>query len=272
MSVRRASTALLAQRSVHIRIVPRPANIGESREIFRILQRFGEMTMYKHLKYEYHNPADNIALAIYREADSAQQAIRNSPLRFSIDILTKENKTDLQELEEVQEEDAAIPQPPSKDGIDEMLRPSALTNPNSAATATDDPFAAPARFKNPLIPTPTSPPPMPFAPNPSASSHTSYKKYFQVTIDRSRVIHQDFVERQPLWKQFNPMKSMAQTVLAKTVPHIGLSDVGKRPPDAHRTPNKVLKQMSDYIDKRMPSLVEMWGEGGRGKTEGDRLP
>jgi hypothetical protein len=50
MSVRRASTQLLAQRSVHIRIVPRPANIGESREIFRILQRFGEMTMYKHLR------------------------------------------------------------------------------------------------------------------------------------------------------------------------------------------------------------------------------
>jgi len=50
MSVRRASTQLLAQRSVHIRIVPRPANVGESREIFRILQRFGEMTMYKHLR------------------------------------------------------------------------------------------------------------------------------------------------------------------------------------------------------------------------------
>jgi hypothetical protein len=50
MSVRRASSQLLAQRSVHIRIVPRPANLGESREIFRILQRFGEMTVYKHLR------------------------------------------------------------------------------------------------------------------------------------------------------------------------------------------------------------------------------
>jgi hypothetical protein len=57
MSVRRASTQLLAQRSVHIRIVPRPANIGESREIFRILQRFGEMTMYKHLRVCVPSPA-----------------------------------------------------------------------------------------------------------------------------------------------------------------------------------------------------------------------
>lgn len=46
MSVRRA----LAPRSVHLRIVPRPANLSESREIFRVLQRFGELSTFKYLR------------------------------------------------------------------------------------------------------------------------------------------------------------------------------------------------------------------------------
>jgi len=36
--------------AVHIRIVPRPRNLGESREILRILEKFGEIVMFKHLK------------------------------------------------------------------------------------------------------------------------------------------------------------------------------------------------------------------------------
>ena len=49
MSVRRVA-AHLPSRSVHVRIVPRPANLSESREIFRVLQRFGEINTYKHLR------------------------------------------------------------------------------------------------------------------------------------------------------------------------------------------------------------------------------
>ena len=56
------------------------------------------------------------------------------------------------------------------------------------------------------------------------------------------------------------MRSMAQEDLAKVVPHRGLSDVSKRPPNAHRTPNKVLKVMSEYVETRMPSLRKMWEE------------
>lgn len=46
MAVRRASTELLAQRFVHLHIVPRPANLSESREIYRVLQRFGDISKY----------------------------------------------------------------------------------------------------------------------------------------------------------------------------------------------------------------------------------
>lgn len=50
---------------------------------------------------------------------------------------------------------------------------------------------------------------------------------------------------------------MAQEDLVKKVPHVGLSDVSKRPPNAHRTPNKVLRQMSEYVERVMPSLRGM---------------
>lgn len=112
-------------------------------------------------------------------------------------------------------------------------------------------------------------PPMPF--EESATPKRTVSKWFQVTVDWSRTIHQDFVERQPYWKQFEPMKSMAQEDLAKKVPHIGLSDVSKRPPNAHRTPNKVLKVMSDYVQHRMPSLRDIYEDMGK-QDRGLRRP
>lgn len=66
---------------------------------------------------------------------------------------------------------------------------------------------------------------------------------------------------------------MAQEDLAKIVPHQGLSDVTKRPPNAHRTPNKVLRSMGKWVDQGMPSLRNMWEEvqnGERGVGEGRR--
>jgi hypothetical protein len=36
--------------SVHIKITPAPRNIQESREVLRVLKRFGEVVMFKNLK------------------------------------------------------------------------------------------------------------------------------------------------------------------------------------------------------------------------------
>lgn len=36
--------------AVHVKISPRPRNLAESREVLRILQRYGEVAVYKHLK------------------------------------------------------------------------------------------------------------------------------------------------------------------------------------------------------------------------------
>ena len=39
--------------AVHIKIYPRPRSITESREILRVLERYGEVVMFKNLKVSY---------------------------------------------------------------------------------------------------------------------------------------------------------------------------------------------------------------------------
>jgi hypothetical protein len=129
---------------------------------------------------------------------------------------------------------------PQKAGIDEILRPSQLLNRTSAETHRSTPSAPPK--------------PMPFDPPPASPKQKKWTKWFQVTVDRTRAVHQDFIERQPYWKQFSPMRSMAQADLEKKVPHIGLSDISKRPPNAYRTPTRVLKTMNQYVETAMPTL------------------
>ncbi|KAJ4337731.1 hypothetical protein N0V87_004479 [Didymella glomerata] len=248
MSVRRVA-AHLPSRSVHVRIVPRPANLSESREIFRVLQRFGEINTYKHLRYEYHNPADNVALAIYRTPEGAQQALNASPLRFSLERETP-NTEPASYTADPEDDPSTLPIASATHDT------AAMTSPSSLLTRT--PTTPPST-------PPSAPPPMPFsapAPKPTTT------KWFQVTLDRSRAVHQDFVERQPLWKQFSPMKSMAQEDLAKIVPLSGLSDVSRRPPHAHRTPNKVLRGMAGYVEKGMPTLRGIWEESGKKRGMG----
>jgi len=45
-----ATKRTLAARSIHVRIMPRPANLSESREILRVLRRFGDISIFKYMK------------------------------------------------------------------------------------------------------------------------------------------------------------------------------------------------------------------------------
>ncbi|KAL1612902.1 hypothetical protein SLS60_001132 [Paraconiothyrium brasiliense] len=253
MAVRRASSELLAQRFLHLRISPRPQNLSESREIYRVLQRFGEISKYYNMNFEYHSPAPNSALLIYRDSTSAQAALDASPIRFSLERTQHEPKT-AQDTDDYaisdsfdRDEDPSTLPEETTPGIDEIMAPSGLLTrtsptPKGAAEAEKDP-------------------PLPFAPPQKQAKTVS--RWFQVTVDRSRAVHQDYIERQPYWKQFEPMKSIAQLDLARKVPHAGLSDVSKRPPHAYRTPNHVLKIMNAHLAKGQESLVGMWEAGKR---------
>ncbi|KAL8713377.1 MAG: hypothetical protein Q9220_002576 [cf. Caloplaca sp. 1 TL-2023] len=75
-------TKTWADCSVYIKISPRPQNLAESREVLRVLQQYGEVVMYRHLKYEAPTPTLNAALAIYRSQNAAAAAIQASPICF----------------------------------------------------------------------------------------------------------------------------------------------------------------------------------------------
>ncbi|CAI6339833.1 unnamed protein product [Periconia digitata] len=247
MSFRRAATATLAQRAVHLTIVPRPANLAESREVLRVLQRYGPMDMYKHLKHEYFRPMDNVALGIYRDGDAAQRALNASPIRFALekqnDVPPNQNTSvDMEEVEygTPQREGA------TETGIDDILRPGELlTN---------------TRYKEPPIEPTLDPPskPMPF--EPSVETPNTISKWFQITVDRSRVVHYDYIEKQFLWGRYTPMKTIAQEDLVKKVPQKGLSDVGQRPPGVEHRPHRAMRKDQAYADERMPSVRQIWLE------------
>ena len=44
------STRNIQRQAVHVKMYPRPSNLAESREVLRVLQQYGEVAMYKHLK------------------------------------------------------------------------------------------------------------------------------------------------------------------------------------------------------------------------------
>ncbi|KAI8933929.1 hypothetical protein NX059_009622 [Plenodomus lindquistii] len=272
-----ATKRALAARSIHVRIVPRPANLSESREILRVLRRFGEVSMFKYMKYEYQNPLNNVALAIFRDATSAQAALDASPIRFALERVATNDTSTLRFAGKEQEEeggegngngneadDESWQAAAAKDNIDDILRPSQLlahTLPPSPPTATSSTSTPPMPFSNNQTPTSTYTPPT-TARNPHRTQPQTSKP-FHLTLDHSRVIHADFIERQPFYKYFHPMKSLAQRDLATQVPHPGLADVSKRPPGAYRTPIRVLGAMREYVDKRMRGLkgIEEGREG-----------
>lgn len=149
---------------------------------------------------------------------------------------------------------------PINTSISEMTRPS----PFLTASPTSPPIpSSTITASSPTSPQPkTKPVPMPFDPSPPKPTTA---KWFQVTVDRSRVVHQDYTERQPYWKQFSPMKSLGQQDLEKSVPLAGLSDVSKRPLYAHRTPVRVLGIMSEYVEKRMVGVRRLSEEAAEAR-------
>ncbi|KAF2006576.1 hypothetical protein P154DRAFT_455345, partial [Amniculicola lignicola CBS 123094] len=243
MSTARSFSQLLASRCIHLRIQPRPANLSESREVLRVLKRFGEISTYKSLRYEYHNPANNVALAIFREAEAAQKALDASPIRFSLETRVEDAEAAVEDPfadghpAQMDPDDMTSMSPPT-DGIDDILRPSTLIG---------------RTFPPSPSPKAPSPAPLPYAPTSPHLIPTS-KKWFHVTIDRSQAVHQDFVERQPFWKEYSPMKNMVQEDLANVVPLLGLSDVAKRPLFQHRTRNRVLKRMAERAGREGVSV------------------
>ena len=216
------------------------------------------------IQYEEPVRMPNSALATYRDPISAQKALDASPIRFSLEAIAgdgAENDVDESRLEDQPEDSGASMQPQSgEDGVEEIIRPSTLlyrpSDPNS------DHFTSATRQTKVHTP-----------PENQLQENTRDEKvagtgqsenpsktlrWFHLTVDLLRTDQREYVERQPLYNTFAPARSMAQEDLAKSVPHVGLSDVSVRHKSA-RTPNRILnKQAKAMADRK--TLKQMWEE------------
>ncbi|PVH89152.1 hypothetical protein DL98DRAFT_96993 [Cadophora sp. DSE1049] len=74
----------LGLRTLHLKVHPTPRTFAEQREVLRVIERFGEVSVFKSLKYDPHRPIHNAFLAVYNSASSARELQNVSPLRYRL--------------------------------------------------------------------------------------------------------------------------------------------------------------------------------------------
>ena len=67
---------------MHVKIHPQPASISESRQVLKVLESYGDVVFYKHLKYEPQASAPHRAIVIFKIEKAARTALDASPIRF----------------------------------------------------------------------------------------------------------------------------------------------------------------------------------------------
>ncbi|KAF2493966.1 hypothetical protein BU16DRAFT_590803 [Lophium mytilinum] len=260
--LRKAGRHLLTTRSVHLDIHPRPADLGESREVLRVLQGFGEVDIYKTLRHERPVEAPNSAFAIYRDPEAAQKALNASPIRFALETVAESEAKEeaaWASPEKPEDEWNTIQEAPMKDGVEEITRPSLLLN--------QIPAQRQGKFGQ-NSPVQNSSEAMEETPEHGQAPENAAPKvvrWFHVNVDRTRAVYQDYVERQPFYSEFAVANSMMQEDLAKRVPHVGLSDVTIRDGNFHRTPTKFLKRSAKRISQ-IKTLRQLWDEVHKGEV------
>ncbi|KAG4431100.1 hypothetical protein IFR05_013418 [Cadophora sp. M221] len=80
----------LPSRTLHLKVFPTPRTFAEQREVLRVIERFGEVSVFKSLKYDPKRPVHDAFLAVYNSESSAQSLENVSPLRYR---LIKESST-----------------------------------------------------------------------------------------------------------------------------------------------------------------------------------
>ncbi|KAJ5893381.1 hypothetical protein N7495_005072 [Penicillium taxi] len=78
-----STVGCVASANVFIKAIPSPRNLHESKHILAALQKFGEVTTFRNLKYDISNGSSNIhrsIITIFASPEAAERAIASSPL------------------------------------------------------------------------------------------------------------------------------------------------------------------------------------------------
>lgn len=199
-------------RAVHLVITPRLSNLGESREVLRLISQFGEVEYFRNLKYDALS-APNAALVVFKDEEAASFCVRKSPIRFRMGKAAAEDmhlgegpdivKTPNPEVRTASPFESAAPvsQGPLGTNI-------GLGQARSMTTSS---------LPNP----PSRPIQSPFEPPPPRLLES---RIFQIQANTARINFRNHIEVGPYWGSFKiDGKSAGQADLMKSVPTPGLS-------------------------------------------------
>lgn len=279
--------------AVHIKIHPRPRNLAESRQILQVLQEYGRVVVYKHLKYEPEAPAHNSAIAIYQNPSSAKDLIDASPLTIELEVGKiasayantdpdlNTSVTDFADDESVKQCEEhrtvagsrasgtlpkAVSSPPQSK-IDKLAtafapvaEPISECNVPSQSTLRDQPPH--------VFPPPTDHPISPPISTPRASpleSETELRE-FRLQISYSQGNHQEYIKRQAYYGGF---KLDTSTIMAEDlegrVPLEGMVDCAINKPEVPLWVRDMRKDKNEKVG--IGSLRKLWEEGRRSRGE-----
>lgn len=235
-----------ANRAVHLRITPRPSNLGESREILRLISQFGEVEYFKNLKYDTLT-APNAALVIYRDEDAAQTCMKRSPIRFRMGPASEEEEVVSQTKAPAPAPPPEAPQAPLRGPVG---TPFGLGQSRSMSSI-------PANLPRP----PRKEPAMPFI----GEDEPTYKptsRIFQLQANSARAQFRDLIDLGHYHGSFAiDTKSAIQDDLGKRVPMVGLSAWDWR---AKEKPWRIMRREKEQEREgpgRRKSLRELYEEG-----------
>lgn len=262
-------TRPLANRGVHLRITPRPSNLGETREILRLLSQFGEIDYFKNLKYDGQGLGlPNVALVIYKDEEGARNCFRGSPVRFRMGKVKDANKA-REEIKEVVEEKTEV-----KDNS--PSGPWGLGNASIKSTPRSAPFGfepdAPRQRRNlstSSLPTPARRPiRMPFdPPSPHDTAVKQAEEEDRVFQIHSSSTHRNFRDQINMGHYHSSFaidsKMPGQEDLSRRVPVLGMSCVDWRAKD------RPWRFVRDEVEGkgRKERLGALWEREGKGKGE-----
>ncbi|MCJ1396544.1 hypothetical protein MMC18_009435 [Xylographa bjoerkii] len=295
-----AAAKSLVGRAVHIKIHPRPRTVQESREVLRVLEQYGEVTMFKNLKYEPHAPAPNSALAIYRNAEAAERAMKASPVSFvfgEVGNITERGNTTASDsrvpepvefnrvnvtkqvvTNNIQErKDGDTEKEPTTNTPDAFAWGATFSDPTSSSSI-DDPSSSKSGtwpFPNSHVPSVSSPPISPSYSEARSPIQTSYhepqftnnssepRREVSLSISPSGLNHYSYIARQYYYGQWWPnTRTIPGDDLSQRAPMQGFSDVRLNMPEVPVRLRMKREQESQLHNKRgLRRLRELWERG-----------
>ncbi|KAI4192773.1 MAG: hypothetical protein LQ346_004168 [Caloplaca aetnensis] len=257
-----------ADSSVYIRISPRPRSLAESKEVLRVMQGFGEVVMFRHLKYEAPNPTLNAALAIFRSESEAMRAVDASPVRFRCrreiggwpgiisegTILGKSGRNVMTVEEKLEE----------REHEGELFTPATASyQPAHEKTGNLSAKESAQRLIQTLVRESRERPPSGTSRKPQEPLPPPERE-FELTVQKSIFNHQAYIERQAYYAGFNPdMRTIMAEDLKGRAPSEGYLDCSLNKPDV---PLRIRLRRKE-MPKQKVDLMEMWEKGRRERGE-----